>query len=86
MEPKTFSGIIQTPYVIEIVEPKTSSEIIQTPYVIENDKIMTWTQPKEGEITLNNTFFNWDLLKELKEISKNIEDSDKYKGMFKNEN
>ena len=68
------------------MEPKTFSRIIQTPYVIENDKIMTWTRPKEGEITLNNTFFNWDLLKELKEISKNIEDRNKYKGMFKNEN
>ena len=68
------------------MEPKTFSGIIQTPYVIENDKIMTWTRPKEGEITLNNTFFNWDLLKELAELNKNTKDRDRYKGMFKNEN
>ena len=68
------------------MEPKTFSRIIQTPYVIENDKIMTWTRPKEGEITLNNTSFNWDLLKELAELNKNTKDRDRYKGMFKNEN
>lgn len=31
---------------------------------------------KEGKITLNNTFFNWDLLKELAELNKNTKDSD----------
>lgn len=61
--------------------------IITKPHVTEDDKIIaTWTRPKEGEITLNDTFFNWDLLKELKEISKNTKDRDRYKGMFKNEN
>ena len=69
------------------MEPIKFSGTITEPHVTEDDKIIaTWTRPKEGEITLNNTFFNWDLLKELKEISKNIEDRNKYKGMFKNEN
>ena len=69
------------------MEPIKFSGIITEPHVTEDDKIIaTWTQPKEGEITLNNTFFNWDLLKELKEISKNTKDRDRYKGMFKNEN
>lgn len=75
------------------MEPKTFSEIIQTPYVTENDKITTtWTQSSKGENTLN-TLFDWsslekltNSLKELTKLNKNIEDSDKYKGMFKNEN
>ena len=67
------------------MEPIKFSGIITEPHVTEDDKIIaTWTQPKEGEITLNNTFFNWDLLKELAELSKNTKD--RYKGMFKNEN
>ena len=56
---------------------------------IEDDKIVaTWTQPKSGEneITLNDCWFNWDLLKKLEEVSKDTKDRDKYKGMFKNEN
>ena len=70
------------------MEPIKFSGIITEPHVTEDDKIIaTWTQPKEGEITLNDTFFNWDLLKELKEIDKkNTKDRDRYKGMFKNEN
>ena len=70
------------------MEPIKFSGIIIEPHVTEDDKIIAaWTRPKEGEITLNNTFFNWDLLKELKEISKkNTKDRDRYKGMFKNEN
>ena len=72
------------------MEPIKFSGIITEPHVTEDDKIIaTWTQPKEGEITLNDTFFNWDLLKELKEIDKKNtkdEDRDRYKGMFKNEN
>ena len=69
------------------MEPIKFSGIITEPHVTEDDKIIaTWTRPKEGEITLNNTFFNWDLLKELAELNKNIKDRDRYKGMFKNEN
>ena len=64
--------------------------IITKPHVTEDDKIIaTWTRPKEEKITLNNTLFNWDLLKELKEveeINKNTKDRDRYKGIFKNEN
>ena len=75
------------------MEPKTSSGIIQTPYVTENDKVTTTcTQSDKGENTLN-TLFDWsslekltNSLKELTKLNKNIEDSDKYKGMFKNEN
>ena len=75
------------------MEPKTFNEIIQTPYVTENDKITTtWTQSNKGENTLN-TLFDWsslekltNSLKELTKLNKNIEDRDKYKGMFKNEN
>lgn len=75
------------------MELKTSSEIIQTPYVTENDKITTaWIQSNKGENTLN-TLFDWsslekltNSLKELTKLNKNIEDRDKYKGMFKNEN
>ena len=75
------------------MEPKTFGEIIQTPYITENDKITTtWTQSNKGENTLN-TLFDWsslekltNSLKELTKLNKNIEDSDKYKGMFKNEN
>lgn len=72
------------------MEPKTFSGIIQTPYVTENDKITTTcTQSDKGENTL--TLFDWsslltNSLKELTKLNKNIEDSDKYKGMFKNEN
>lgn len=74
------------------MEPKTFSGIIQTPYVTENDKITTTcTQSDKVENTL--TLFNWDSLekltnslKELTKLNKNIEDRDKYKGMFKNEN
>lgn len=69
------------------MEPIKFSEIITEPHVTEdNKKIITWTQPKEGKITLDNAFFNLDLLKELKEINKNTKDRDRYKGMFKNEN
>lgn len=71
------------------MKPIKFSEIITEPHVTENDKIMaTWTQPRKGKITLNNAFFNWDLLKELVELNKNTKDKDrdKYKGMFKNEN
>ena len=69
------------------MEPIKFSGIITEPHVIEDDKIIaTWIRPKEGGITLNNTFFNWDLLKELVELNKNIKDRDRYKGMFKNEN
>lgn len=75
------------------MEPKTFSGIIQTPYVTENDKITTTcTQSDKGENTLN-TLFDWsslekltNSLKELTKLNKNIEDSDKYKGMFKDEN
>lgn len=75
------------------MEPKTFSEIIQTPYDTENEKITTTlTQSNKGENTLN-TLFDWsslekltNSLKELTKLNKNIEDSDKYKGMFKNEN
>lgn len=67
------------------MEPIKFSGIITEPHVTEDDKIIaTWTRSKEGKITLNNTFFNWDLLKELAELSKNTKD--RYKGMFKNEN
>lgn len=74
------------------MEPKTFSGIIQTPYVTENDKVTTTcTQSDKGENTL--TLFDWNSLekltnslKELTKLNKNIEDSDKYKGMFKNEN
>lgn len=69
------------------MEPIKFSGIIAKPHATKDDKIMTtWTQPKSGEITLNNCWFNWDLLKKLEEASKNIKDRDKYKGMFKNEN
>lgn len=69
------------------MEPIKFSEIITEPHVTEDDKIIaTWTQPRKGEITLNNVFFNWDLLKELVELNKNTKDKDRYKGMFKNEN
>lgn len=70
------------------MEPIKFSGIITEPYVTEDDKIIaTWTRPKEEEITLNDTFFNWNLLKELKEIDKkDTKDRDRYKGMFKNEN
>ena len=70
------------------MNPIKLSGIITEPHVTEDDKIIaTWTQSKEGKITLNNTSFNWDLLKELKEIDKkNTKDRDRYKGMFKNEN
>ena len=72
------------------MEPKTSSGIIQTPYVRENDKVtITRTQSDEGE----NNLFDWsslekltNSLKELTKLNKDIEDRDKYKGMFKNEN
>ena len=75
------------------MEPKTFSGIIQTPYGTENDKITTTcTQSDKGENTLN-TLFDWsslekltNSLKELTKLNKNIEDRDKYKGMFKNEN
>lgn len=74
------------------MEQKTFSGIIQTPYVTENDKITTTcTQSDKGENTL--TLFDWsslekltNSLKELTKLNKNIEDSDKYKGMFKDEN
>lgn len=71
------------------MEPIKFSGIITEPHVTKDDKIIaTWTQPRKGEITLNNAFFNWDLLKELAELNKNTKDKDrdKYKGMFKNEN
>ena len=72
------------------MEPKTFSGIIQTPYDTENNKITTTlTQSNKGE----NTLFDWsslekltNSLKELTKLNKNIEDRDKYKGMFKNEN
>ena len=72
------------------MEPKTFSGVIQTPHVRENDKVtITRTQSDKGE----NTFFDWsslekltNSLKELTKLNKNIEDRDKYKGMFKNEN
>ena len=75
------------------MEPKTFSGVIQTPYDTENDKITTTcTQSDKGENTLN-TLFDWsslekliNSLKELTKLNKNIEDRDKYKGMFKNEN
>ena len=75
------------------MELKTSSEIIKTPYVTENDKITTTCiKYDKGENTLN-TLFDWsslekltNSLKELTKLNKNIEDRDKYKGMFKNEN
>lgn len=61
--------------------------IITESHATEDNKIIaTWTQPKEGKFTFDNAFFNWDLLKELKEINKNTKDRDRYKGMFKNEN
>lgn len=72
------------------MEPIKFNGIITEPHITEDDKIMaTWTRPRKGEITLNNScWFNWDLLKELAEINKDIKDrdKDKYKGMFKNEN
>lgn len=83
------------------MEPIKFNGIITEPHVTEDDKIIaTWTQPRKGEITLNNAFlnlnnaffnlnnafFNWDLLKELAELNKNTKDRDRYKGMFKNEN
>ena len=70
------------------MEPKTFSGVIQTLYNTENDKITTTcTQSDKGEKTL----FDWsslltNSLKELTKLNKNIEDRDKYKGMFKNEN
>ena len=70
------------------MEPKTFSGIIQTLYNTENDKITTTcTQSDKGE----NTLFDWsslltNSLKELTKLNKNIEDRDKYKGMFKDEN
>lgn len=76
------------------MEPIKFNGIITESHVTEDDKIIaTWTQPRKGEITLNNAFlnlnnafFNWDLLKELAELNKNTKDRDRYKGMFKNEN
>lgn len=69
------------------MEPIKFNGIITEPHVTEDDKIIaTWTQLRKGEITLNNAFFNWDLLKELAELNKNTKDRDRYKGMFKNEN
>ena len=69
------------------MEPIKFSGIITEPHVTEDDNIIvTWTRSKEGKITLNNTSFNWDLLKELAELNKNTKDRDRYKGMFKNEN
>lgn len=76
------------------MEPIKFNRIITEPHVTEDDKIIaTWTQPRKGEITLNNAFlnlnnafFNWDLSKELVELNKNTKDRDRYKGMFKNEN
>lgn len=71
------------------MKPIKFNGIITKPHVTEDDKIIaTWTRPKEEKITLNNAFFNWDLLKELAELNKNTKDKDRdrYKGMFKNEN
>ena len=52
------------------MEPIKFSGIITEPHVTEDDKIIaTWTQPREGEITLNNTSFNWSQTKiALKEL------------------
>ena len=69
------------------MKPKTSSGIITEPHITEDNKIIaTWIRFKEGKFTLDNAFFNLNLLKELKEINKNTKDRDRYKGMFKNEN
>ena len=69
------------------MKPIKFSGIITEPHVTEDDKIIaTWIRPNSGEITLNNSWFNWDLLKELAELNKNTKDRDRYKGMFKNEN
>lgn len=64
------------------------SGIITEPHVTEDDKIIATWKPRKGKFTLNNAFFNWDLLKELVELNKNTKDKDRdrYKGMFKNEN
>lgn len=69
------------------MEPIKFSGIITEPHVTEDNKIMAnLTQPRTGEITLNDSWFNWDILKKLGEINKSIKDRDKYKGIFKNEN
>ena len=70
MEPKTFSGIIQTTY-------DTENDKITTT-LTQSDKgentLFNW------DSLLTNS------LKELTKLNKNIKDRDKYKGMFKNEN
>ena len=75
MNPKTFNGIIQTPYV------KEDNKITTT--CTQSDKgentlntLFDWSSLEK----LTNS------LKELSKLNKNIKDRDKYKGMFKNEN
>ena len=72
MEPKTFSGIIQTLY-------NTENDKITTTCT-QSDKgentFFDWSSLEK----LTNS------LKELTKLNKNIKDRDKYKGTFKNEN
>ena len=72
MEPKTFSGIIQTPYIRE--NDKVTITSIQSDE--GENTLFDWSSLEK----LTNS------LKELKKLNKNIKDRDKYKGMFKNEN
>ena len=70
MEPKIFSGIIQTLY-------NTENDKITTTLTQSNkgeNTLFDWSS------LLTNS------LKELTKLNKNIKDRDKYKGMFKNEN
>ena len=70
MEPKTFSGIIQTLY-------NTENDKITTSWT-QSDK--------EENTLFNWDSLLTNSLKELTKLNKNIKDRDKYKGMFKNEN
>ena len=70
MEPKTFSGIIQTLY-------NTENDKITTTWT-QSDK--------EENTLFNWDSLLTNSLKELTKLNKNIKDRDKYKGMFKNEN
>ena len=72
MEPKTFSGIIQTPYVRE----NDKVTITRTQSDEGENTLFDWSSLEK----LTNS------LKELTKLNKNIKDRDKYKGMFKNEN
>ena len=71
MNPKTFSGIIQTPYVKE--DNKITTTCTQSD---KGENTFDWSSLEK----LTNS------LKELSKLNKNIKDRDKYKGMFKNEN